>query len=157
MFEPVHRTSASSRQSIKKLSATSRTRGDSVDDPIDLRIRYRRTFSSFSRHTGVRATLCGLVGVLLAACAAGAPAAGADPLPTALQHWAAFPIHASPRPIVLMEGLVTGPHGFYDSEKTKVAFASGAFDRPAQLPSGPDTAGGYPIISADEAFDLLKS
>ena len=52
---------------------------------------------------------------------------------------------------------MTGPRGFYDSEKTKVAFATGAFDRPAHLPTGPASAGGYQIIGADKAFDLLKA
>ena len=56
-----------------------------------------------------------------------------------------------------MEGPVTGPRGFYDSEKTKVAFATGAFDRPAHLPTGPASAGGYQIIGPDKAFDLLKA
>ena len=56
-----------------------------------------------------------------------------------------------------MDAPVAGPRGFYDSEKTKVAFGSGAFDRPGRLPTGPATASGYPIINADKAFDLLKA
>src|SRR5439155_21176883 len=43
------------------------------------------------------------------------------------------------------------------SEKTKVACAIRAFERPPHLPTGPASAGGYPIITADKAFDLLKS
>ena len=105
----------------------------------------------------MRVALCGLVVVLLAACAGGGPAGGHDPLPAALQAWVAFPVDASPRPIVLVDAPVNGPRGFYGSEKAKIAFASGAFDRPTRLPTGPDTDGGYPIISADKAFDLLKS
>jgi len=105
----------------------------------------------------VRVALCGLVGVLLAACAGGGPVGGHDLLPAALQPWVTFPVDASPRPIVLVDAPVNGPRGFYGSEKTKVAFASGAFDRPTHLPTGPASAGGFPIITADKAFDLLKS
>src|SRR5439155_14902104 len=99
------------------------------------------TFLRFCRHTGVRVALCGLVVVLLAACAGGGPAGGHDPLPAALQAWVAFPVDASPRPIVLVDAPVNGPRGFYGSEKAKIAFASGAFDRPTRLPTGPDTDG----------------
>jgi len=105
----------------------------------------------------VRVTLCGLVGVLLAACTGGGSVASHDPLPAALQPWVTFPVDALPRPIVLVDAPVAGPRGFYGSEKAKMAFASGMFDRPTRMPAGPDTAGGYPIISPDEAFDLLKS
>ena len=105
----------------------------------------------------MRVVLGGLVGVLLAACTGGGPVGGHDPLPAALQLWVTFPVDASPRPIVLVDAPVNGPRGFYGSEKAKMAFASGMFDRPTRLPTGPDTAGGYPITSADKAFDLLKS
>src|SRR5438094_1243030 len=159
---------ASSRKSIKKLSATSRTRGASVEDAIRSKDQASRpspaagsvrveTFRVSAVIRGVRVALCGLVVVVLAACAGGGPAGGHDPLPAALQAWVAFPVDASPRPIVLVDAPVNGPRGFYGSEKAKIAFASGAFDRPTRLPTGPDTAGGYPIISADKAFDLLKS
>ena len=94
---------------------------------------------------------------MLAACTGGGSVGGHDPLPAALQAWVAFPVDASPRPIVLVDVPVAGPRGFYGSEKTKVAFASGAFDRPTHLPTGPASAGGFPIITADKAFDLLKS
>jgi hypothetical protein len=105
----------------------------------------------------VRVALCGLVGVLLAACTSGGSVGGHDPLPEALQPWVGFPVDASPRPIVLVDAPVNGPRGFYGSEKTKLAFESGAFDRPTRLPTGPATASGYPIINGDKAFDLLKS
>ena len=105
----------------------------------------------------MRVALCGLVGVLLAACTGAGSVGGHDPLPAALQAWVTFPVNASPRPIVLVDVPVAGPRGFYGSEKAKVAFASGAFDRPTHLPTGPASAGGYQIIGADKAFDLLKS
>ena len=105
----------------------------------------------------MRVALCGLVAVLLAACTGAGSVSGHDPLPDALQPWVTFPVDASPRPIVLVDVPVVGPRGFYGSEKAKVAFASGAFDRPTHLPTGPASAGGYQIIGADKAFDVLKS
>lgn len=107
--------------------------------------------------------LCGLLGVMLAACsgpvAVPDSVSGTDSLPPALQVWAAFPITASPRPLVIAPGAggsPDGPHGVYGDENVKEALLGGAFDRPAHLPAGPATAGGYPIISAYKAFDLLK-
>ena len=105
----------------------------------------------------MRVALCGLVGILLAACTGGGPVGGHDPLPTALQPWVTFPVDASPRPIVLVDAPVAGPRGFYGSENAKLAFERGAFDRPTRLPTGPASASGYPIINADKAFDLLKA
>jgi hypothetical protein len=105
----------------------------------------------------VRVALCGLVGVLLAACTGGGSVGSHDPLPAAIQPWVGFPVDASPRPIVLVDAPVNGPRSFYGSEKTKLAFESGAFDRPPRLPTGPATASGYPIINPDKAFDLLKA
>jgi hypothetical protein len=43
----------------------------------------------------------------------------------------------------------------YGDETAKLALNGGAFDRPAHLPAGPATADGFPIISADKAFELL--
>ena len=40
---------------------------------------------------------------MLAACTGGGSVGGHDPLPAALQAWVAFPVDASPRPIVLVE------------------------------------------------------
>jgi hypothetical protein len=111
----------------------------------------------------IRVPLGGLLGVVLAACSGGVIAPGSvggtDTLPPALQAWAAFPVNASPRPLVLAPGAggsPDGPHGVYGDEKVKEALLGGAFDRPTHLPDGPATAGGYPIISADKAFDLLN-
>jgi hypothetical protein len=113
-----------------------------------------------------RVSLALLVGGLLAACGGGAPATGSiggngapvsasQSLPTALQLWAAFPVHASPRPIILVGGSDTGPRGVYGNDETKLALICSDYQPPAQLPTGPPTAGGYRVTSAARAFALL--
>jgi hypothetical protein len=106
--------------------------------------------------------LGGIMGVILTGCSGSVLApgsvAGTDALPPALQLWAAFPVTASPRPLVIAPGAggsPDGPHGVYGDANVKEALLGGAFDRPAHLPAAPATVGGYPIISADKAFDLL--
>jgi hypothetical protein len=107
-----------------------------------------------------RIMLAGLAGALLAGCGAGTPmsaAVGASPsLPTALQLWAGFPVHASPRPIILVGGSVGGPKGVYGNEETKEALLCGDYAPPAGLPTGPSSAGGYRVISATTAFARLQ-
>jgi hypothetical protein len=107
----------------------------------------------------IRVALGGFLGFILTSCSGGlvppASVSGSDALPPALQAWAAFPVNASPRPLVVDPGSADGPRGVYGDQNTKLALLGGAFDRPAQLPAGPATADGYPIISADQAFDLL--
>jgi hypothetical protein len=104
----------------------------------------------------------GLVGILLMACSspastpsATAPGNAATSTRSALQLWAAFPVNASPRPIVPLRGLTSGP-AFFPDGSSKLAFIDGAFDRPAELPPSPGMAAGYPIISADQAFSILR-
>jgi hypothetical protein len=70
--------------------------------------------------------------------------------------WAAFPVNASPRPLVIGGPATQGPRGVYGDSDVKLAVVGGAFDRPTHFPAGPATADGFPIISADQAFDLLK-
>jgi len=107
----------------------------------------------------VRVACGGILGFVLTACSSGqvppASVGGSEALPPALQAWAAFPVNASPRPLVVEPGSTDGPRGVYGDGNTKLALIGGAFDRPAHLPAGPATADGYPIISADQAFDLL--
>jgi len=110
----------------------------------------------------VRRALGVLLIVILAGCSNGvvapASAGGVESLPPALQAWAAFPITASPRPLVFPGGFGTspdGPRGVYGDENAKLALLGGAFDPPVHLPAGPAIADGFPIISADKAFDLL--
>lgn len=101
-----------------------------------------------------------LVSVLLAACGGGPEServiSGRQPASELLQAWAAFPVHASPRPLVLVGSLVLGPSKFPDGQ-AKLDFMNGAFDGPASLPAAPATAGGYPVISGAAAIALLRS
>lgn len=107
----------------------------------------------------IRVALGWILGFILTACSGGLVASGSvggsDALPPALRAWAAFPVNALPRPLVVDPGSPEGPRGVSGDENTKLALLGGAFDRPAHLPAGPATADGYPIISADQAFDLL--
>ncbi len=124
------------------------------------RIQQPGTFSQFGRLGYVkRVALVALLGGALSGCSGGAVApagpAASDALPPALQMWAAFPVHASPRPLVVGGGLNEGPRGVYGDGNVKLALIGAAFDRPAHLPVGPATADGYPIITADRAFELL--
>jgi hypothetical protein len=101
-----------------------------------------------------------LVGLVLAACAGGPAASGGgggnETIPPALQMWATFPVSASPRPIVLIGSPVNGPRAFANDDE-KLAFIGGAIDRPARLPAEPTSADGYPIVSAERAFAMLRS
>jgi hypothetical protein len=105
--------------------------------------------------------LGGLAATLLAACGGGAPGhyqvGGSETLPRFLQPWAAFPIDASPRPIVLIIGPILDPLGGFRDGQSKEAYMGGLFNRPQQLPTGPASSQGYPVISADSAVALLQS
>lgn len=109
----------------------------------------------------VRTLLAGLVGILLASCGAGGSSSGgtsgSESSSPMLQAWAAFPVHASPRPIVLVGSPVLDPPGGFLDGSSKEAYVRGLFNRPDHLPSGPATSGGYPAVSADAAFAVLQS
>ena len=126
--------------------------------PVRTPTLHERGRESSARGRGITASV--LLGVVLAACSGGAAApaiaGGDDALPPALQAWAAFPVHASPRPIVLTGGTADGPRGVYNNEETKLALICGDFDRAAQLPTGPATAGGFRLINASKAFATLQ-
>ena len=104
----------------------------------------------------MRTGAAALIGVLLAACSGGGNLTQGNAQTPALKAWAEFPVNASPRPIVLIGGTANGPSGFA-TEDEKLAFMAGAIDRPPHLPTGPATAEGYPIISADRAWELLRT
>jgi hypothetical protein len=78
------------------------------------------------------------------------------PAEVALDLWSDFPVDRTPRPLVGLAGrdIVDPLYGFRDSV-LKCAYCDGAFERPATFPAGPPTAGGYPIISAEDAFAAL--
>ncbi len=77
--------------------------------------------------------------------------------PLAVDGWSAFPVTASPRPLVLTQGLVSGPPGGFTTSEDKEAFLSGALTGPPVLPPGPPRAGGYPVVSAADALQALRA
>ncbi len=123
-------------------------------------MRYRDMRFATVSGTGI------VLAALLAACGASvtpsAPATAPHPqnaLQRALTAWAGFPIHASPRPLILLGGTdqstLSGDFGFDDNGNAKLAFVDGMVDPPASFPSGPFAAAGFPIISARQAFSEL--
>jgi hypothetical protein len=119
-----------------------------------------RQDSAAAQRLPVLVVVAALVGGLLAACGAGPGServiTGRQPASELLQAWAAFPVDASTRPLVLVGGLVLGPSKFLDGQ-AKLDFMNGAFDGPPSLPAGPASANGYPVISAAAAIALLRS
>ena len=84
-----------------------------------------------------------------------APVAGVPPL---LRPMLDFPVQASPRFIVLLQGPVSfdsgGPDTFPDPT-SRFSYAVGAIDPPADFPNGPGWADGYPIMGSAEAYQLV--
>jgi len=78
-------------------------------------------------------------------------------LQAALEAWSTFPVHASPRPVVLTSDPVSAPPGGFRTDDSKLAFISGAFVAPATLPSGPQRADGYPVITAAQALAVMRA
>jgi hypothetical protein len=101
-----------------------------------------------------------MISVFLGACGGGTATervhTGPESASALLKAWASFPIHASPRPLVLVGSPVGDPQKFLD-EQAKLDYISGAFDGPASLPAGPSSANGYPVITANAALALLRS
>ena len=97
-------------------------------------------------------------GILLCACGGtgGRLITGSQPPSTLLQAWAGFPIHASPRPIVLAGSPVLGPSKFPNGQ-AKLDYIDGVFRLEAPLPSGPATSDGYPVVGARAALALLRA
>jgi hypothetical protein len=81
---------------------------------------------------------------------------GSDSPAHLLAAWAAFPINASPRPIVMAGAVVLAPPAFPDGD-TKLDFLQGAFDLRSALPNSPSSVDGYPLVSAASALALLRS
>lgn len=112
----------------------------------------------------------GVAALLLAACAQspevvagpGAPAGSASPTPTtgqadlliaALEKWKDFPVDADPRPLIILRETSGG--GFETSE-AKDAYGEGDWSTPKELPRTPKAFGGYPVIGAAAALDVLR-
>ena len=103
----------------------------------------------------------GLTTALLAGCTAGLASEPPAPSGQRVQHvlraWSAFPASASPRPLVLAGPRIADPRGGFPTGAAKLAYAEGAFDLPATLPSGPAAAAGFPLITSRAAAGVLRS
>jgi hypothetical protein len=80
-----------------------------------------------------------------------------ESLRRALREWSGFPVQASPRPLILLEGQVDAPSSGFPDDPTKIAFGDGSINAPNAFPPGPTTSGGFPLISAQEAFGVFRS
>jgi hypothetical protein len=80
--------------------------------------------------------------------------AQADPA-AGLGMWADFPVGASPRPLVLVVPEVRDPARGFRTGQDKQAYGSGAIVWPVHFPDGPVAAGGYAVISAEQAARRL--
>ena len=74
-----------------------------------------------------------------------------------LSLWALFPVDAAPRPLVLTGPAIIDPRGGFSSGNDKSAYVSGSFELATALPTGPATIAGQPIITAGDAFALLRT
>lgn len=74
-----------------------------------------------------------------------------------LRTWSAFPASATPRPLVMTGPPVADPASGFPSSDAKLAYLEGAFNLPATLPSGPAVAAGFPLITARQATQVLRS
>jgi hypothetical protein len=80
--------------------------------------------------------------------------AQADPK-VGLSMWADFPVGASRRPLVLVAPEVRDPARGFATGADKQAYGTGAITWPTHFPDGPVAAGGYRVISAEEAAERL--
>src|SRR6266508_3295220 len=69
--------------------------------------------------------------------------------------WAAFPVNATPRPLVLSGPDIIGPRDGFRDDVLKSAYCDGNFAPPLRFPPGPATSGGYPLMSGRDAFETL--
>jgi len=105
-------------------------------------------------------TGCTLAVALLGGCASGpatVPGPGAGHLRQVLRTWSAFPAGATPRPLVLTGPPVADPASGFLNGDAKLAYLEGAINLPATLPSGPAAAAGFPLITAQQATQILRS
>jgi hypothetical protein len=71
--------------------------------------------------------------------------------------WADFPVNKTPRPLVLTDQHIIAPRTGFRDEDQKNAFIDGHFIPPPGFPSAQSTAAGYPIMSASDAVDELRT
>ncbi len=74
-----------------------------------------------------------------------------------LHAWAHFPAHASPRPLVLLQGSVLDPEFGFPDDNSKLAFGNGQITPPTSWPASPESAMGYSIIAPAAAFKTLTN
>ena len=84
------------------------------------------------------------------------PPAGGNPA-TALAGWQSFPVSASPRPVVLTNGMVLDPANGFATDADKLAYLAGQYELSVALPAAPATSDGYAVISAKAALDRLRA
>jgi hypothetical protein len=146
-------------------------RGGTEDHPHPWSFRHgsRRSWATGFVIVGV------VVGAILVAVVYGprsaVPGGGSHPTPgkqpntqsteqlrRALRAWSGFPVNASRRPLILLEGQVGNPSsGGFPDDASKIAFGDGAINVPAEFPPGPAASGGFALLSARQAFGLFKS
>jgi hypothetical protein len=109
---------------------------------------------------GLAASVCCIA--LIALCsgvsvASSSLRASADPVATALAAWSHFPVQASFRPLLLIDGdNVNAPVLGFPTDGTKLAYEDGTFAAPSGFPTGPQSAAGFPLVSSRSAFNALK-
>jgi hypothetical protein len=75
---------------------------------------------------------------------------------SALDAWKAFPVDASPRPLIVFEP-VNAPDGGFPDNDTKLAWESGQFTESIAPPTLPSTGGGYPLVTGQVAIDRIAA
>ena len=83
------------------------------------------------------------------------PSAGE--LTRALRAWAGFPVAATPRPLVLLQGDVLDPENGFPSDDSKTAYGNGQITPPPVWPPAPRASLGWPVDSAAAAFTTLTT
>src|ERR1700727_3047838 len=71
----------------------------------------------------------------------------------ALRVWSGFPVGASPRPVIVLGGGIVIPPR---EPREGLVFDTGRYRLDTAVPSGPSSAGGYPLISAGSAYSSLR-
>ncbi len=113
-----------------------------------------------TRKMGLGVAVCP---VALTALSSAVSAQTVTPLPSAsrtsaaLSAWSNFPVHASPRPLVLIDSdNVNRPALGFPSDDTKAAYDDGDITAPSSFHTGPRAAAGFPLVSSQSAFSTLK-
>ena len=75
----------------------------------------------------------------------------------ALAAWSHFPVNASPRLLILIDGdNVNAPALGFPSDDTKAAYDDGDMTAPSRFLTGPRSAAGFLLVSSQSAFNTLK-